>query len=233
MSGGMGITRTPTKSGIPVYQGTAKDIQLLQGGCLLNTTGLTAGNIIPAGTPVVYDEVTRVASILHNARAQANAGASAVNYPVEKGHSLAVGDYLASGAVGGKAFAITAIDTSNASFDTITVGTTIGAVTAGDLLFASTATGATASALPAINGLTYDEVTPVTAGDLLFASTATGATASALPAINGLTYDEVIVSSNISLSVVIRGTVYARRVPWSAAIEALSGLKQFIYSKSY
>ena len=200
MSGGMGITRTPTKSGIPVYQGTAKDIQLLQGGCLLNTTGLTAGNIIPAGTPVVYDEVTRVASILHNARAQANAGASAVNYPVEKGHSLAVGDYLASGAVGGKAFAITAIDTSNASFDTITVGTTIGAVTAGDLLFASTATGATASALPAINGLTYDEI---------------------------------IVSSNISLSVVIRGTVYARRVPWSAAIEALSGLKQFIYSKSY
>lgn len=200
MSGGMGITRTPTKSGIPVYQGTAKDIQLLQGGCLLNTTGLTAGSIIPAGTPVVYDEVTRVASILHNARAQANAGASAVNYPVEKGHSLAVGDYLASGAVGGKAFAITAIDTSNASFDTITVGTTIGAVTAGDLLFASTATGATASALPAINGLTYDEV---------------------------------IVSSNISLSVVIRGTVYARRVPWSAAIEALSGLKQFIYSKSY
>lgn len=200
MSGGMGITRTPTKSGIPVYQGTAKDIQLLQGGCLLNTTGLTAGNIIPAGTPVVYDEVTRVASILHNARAQANAGASAVNYPVEKGHSLAVGDYLASGAVGGKAFAITAIDTSNASFDTITVGTTIGAVTAGDLLFESTATGATASALPAINGLTYDEV---------------------------------IVSSNISLSVVIRGTVYARRVPWSAAIEALSGLKQFIYSKSY
>ena len=193
MSGGMGITRTPTKSGIPVYQGTAKDIQLLQGGCLLNTTGLTAGNIIPAGTPVVYDEVTRVASILHNARAQANAGASAVNYPVEKGHSLAVGDYLASGAVGGKAFAIT-------GFDTITVGTTIGAVTAGDLLFASTATGATASALPAINGLTYDEV---------------------------------IVSSNISLSVVIRGTVYARRVPWSAAIEALSGLKQFIYSKSY
>ena len=200
MSGGMGITRTPTKSGIPVYQGTAKDIQLLQGGCLLNTTGLTAGNIIPAGTPVVYDEVTRVASILHNARAQANAGASAVNYPVEKGHSLAVGDYLAAGAVGGKAYPITAIDTSNASFDTITVGTTIGAVTAGDLLFASTATGATASALPAINGLTYDEV---------------------------------IVSSNISLSVVIRGTVYARRVPWSAAIEALSGLKQFIYSKSY
>ena len=200
MSGGMGITRTPTKSGIPVYQGTAKDIQLLQGGCLLNTTGLTAGSIIPAGTPVVYDEVTRVASILHNARAQANAGASAVNYPVEKGHSLVVGDYLAAGAVGGKAYPITAIDTSNASFDTITVGTTIGAVTAGDLLFASTATGATASALPAINGLTYDEV---------------------------------IVSSNISLSVVIRGTVYARRVPWSAAIEALSGLKQFIYSKSY
>ncbi|GIZ08371.1 hypothetical protein [Flavobacterium sp. UMI-01] len=200
MSGGMGITQTPTKSGIPVYQGTSKDIQLLQGGCLLNTTGLTAGATIPAGTPVVYDETTRVASILHNATAHANAASNAVNYQVLKGHSLIVGDYLASGAVGGKAYAITAIDTSNSGYDVLTVGTTIGAVTAGDLLFASTAEGATASALPAINGLTYDEI---------------------------------IVSSNISLSVVIRGTVYARRVPWSAAIEALSGLKHFIYSKSY
>lgn len=200
MSGGMGITRTSTKSGIPVYQGSAKDIQLLQGGCLLNTTGLTAGNTILAGTPVVFDETTRVASILHHAFAQANAAANAVNYKVVKGHSLIVGDYLASGAVGGAAYAITTIDFSNADYDTLTVGTTIGAVTAGDVLFASTATGATASALPAINGLTYDEI---------------------------------IVSSNISLSVVIRGTVYARRVAWSAAIQALSGLKLIIYSQSY
>lgn len=200
MSGGMGITQTSTKSGIPVYQGTTKDIQVLQGGCLLDITGLTVGNTIPAGTPVVYDETTRVASVLHNATVQANAASNAVNYRVLKGHSLIVGDYAASGAVGGAAYAITTIDKSNVDYDTITVGTTIGAVTAGDLLFASTATGATASALPAINGLTYDEI---------------------------------VVSSNISLSVVIRGTVYARRVPWSAAIEALSGLKHFIYSKSY
>lgn len=86
-----------------VYQGTAKDIQLLQGGCLLNTTGLTAGNIIPAGTPVVYDETTRVASILHNAKAQAMLGQVSSTYPVEKGHSL-VGDNLATGAVEEKHF---------------------------------------------------------------------------------------------------------------------------------
>lgn len=151
----MGYTRETGASGIPVWQGTGKDIQLAQGGFLLTNPNLPTGTVIPAGTPMAFNETTRVASIAGSAVAQATAGGTATDYLVLKGHTLKVGDYLASGAAGGKAYAITAINTSNAAYDTITVGTTIGAVTAGDLLYASTATGATASAYPVVNGLLY------------------------------------------------------------------------------
>lgn len=196
---GMGITRSVGANGIPVWQGTDKDIQLAQGGFLLSATSLPDDTVIPAGTPLVISESARTASILAYGIAQANAGGAAVTYPVLKGHTFKVGDYLASGAVGGKAYAITAIDTSASTYDTLTVGTTIGAVTAGDLLYASTATGATASALPAINALLYA--------------------------------DSVVKTGfSASVSAVIRGTVYARRVAYNAAIAAL--LDDIIYSQS-
>ena len=198
---GMGITREVGSDSIPVWQGTDKDIQLAQGGFLLSATGLADKSLIPAGTPVVFNEATRTAAILGTAVAQANAGATDVTYRVLKGSTLKVGDNFASGATGGKAYPITAIDTSNVDYDTVTVGTTIGAVTAGDLLYASTATGATASALPAVNGL-------------LYADTLSGA--------------------GEDVSVVIRGTPYARRVPYSAAIAAAlkTNGAYIIYSQS-
>lgn len=201
--GGLGMERKTSTGSIPVWQGIAKDIQLVQGGFLLTQTGLVAGDIVPAGTPVVFDEATRTATFLPTAKAQATAGGSATNYLVLKGHNLKVGNYLASGAVGGKAYAITVIDTSNALYDTITVGTSIGAVTAGDTLYASTATGATASALPAINGCLYR--------------------------------DADFSLSGVSISVVIRGTAYARRVPYSAAILAALNANnaQIMYSNSF
>ena len=151
----MGYTRETGASGIPVWQGIGKDIQLAQGGFLLTNPGLPAGTVIPAGTPMAFNETTRVAVMAGSAVAHATAGGAATDYQVKKGHTLKVGDNLASGAAGGKAYPITAINTSNAAYDTVTVGTTIGAVTAGDLLYASTATGATASAYPVINGLLY------------------------------------------------------------------------------
>jgi hypothetical protein len=187
MSGGIFISRTNFTNSPPVWQGTNKDIQLLQGGCTLVITGLTVGSVIPSGVPLVYSESTRLATILHTAISYETAGGTATTYKVNKGHSIVVGDYLASGAVGGKAYAVTVIDTSNELYDSLTVGTTIGAVTAGDTLYASTATGATASALPAINARLYEDA---------------------------------IVRSGVTVSPVIRGTVYARRVPNSSAIEA-------------
>lgn len=197
----LALTRTYGASQIPVWQGIGKDIQLLQGGVALATTGLPADTVIPAGTPVVYDEVNRTATILGTAVAQATAGGTATDYLVLKGHTLKVGDYLASGAAGGKAYAITAINTSNSAYDTVTVGTTIGAVTAGDLLYASTATGATSSAYPSVNGL-------------LYADTLVNAT--------GVVEE---------ISVVIRGTVYARRVPYNATL-ATALANKIIYSQS-
>lgn len=194
------LTRTSGSNSIPVWQGIGKDIQLAQGGFALATTGLLADTVIPAGTPVVYDEVNRTATILGSGVAQANAISTATSYLVLKGHSLKVGDYLATGAAGGKAFAITAIDTTNSAYDTITVGTTIGAVTAGDLLYASTATGATASAYPGVNGLLYADTVVTSTGTL----------------------EEI--------SVVIRGTVYARRVPYNATLA--TALPKIIYSQS-
>jgi hypothetical protein len=196
----IGYTRSTGVNSIPVWQGTDKDIQLAQGGfALVNPALASTDTIIPAGTPMVFDESTRTAVIVGGAFAQATVGGTATAYPVLKGHTLKVGDFLASGAVGTKAYAITSIDTTNVLFDTITVGTSIGAVTAGDYLFVSSATGATASAYPAVNGLLYAE-TQAQAGE--------------------------------DVSAVIRGTVYARRVPYSAALAALAGLKNIIYSQS-
>jgi len=43
---------------IPVFQ---KVLELARGGFTLDATGLTAGDIIPAGTPIAFDEATRKA----------------------------------------------------------------------------------------------------------------------------------------------------------------------------
>jgi hypothetical protein len=194
----IGMKRTVGTNSIPVWQGTDDNIQLAQGGFALAATGLAADTVIPAGTPVVFSETTRTAIILGTGVIYEDAGGSATVYKVKKGHTLKVGDYFAKGAAGGKAYAITAIDsTTSADYDSVTVGTTIGAVSAEDLVYASTATGATASAYPAINGLLYDD-TLANAGE--------------------------------SISVVIVGTVYARRVPYNTTIAA--ALTKIIYSQS-
>lgn len=196
----MGITRTLGTNSIPVWQGIGKDIQLVQGGFLLTDPGIPVGSIIPAGTPVIFNETTRTASIIATGIAQATAGGTATDYLILKGHTFKVGDYFSTGVAGGKAYPITVINTTGSTvYDTITVGTSIGAATAGDLLYASTATGATASAYGAANGLLYDDT---------------------------------FSGPGVDISVVIRGTVYARRVPYNASIAALAGLSKIIYSQS-
>jgi hypothetical protein len=65
----------------------------------------------------------------------------------------------------------------------------------------------------------------------VFGSSAAGATAASFGGVNGLLYDEVTVGVGVSCSVVIRGTAYARRVPYSAALE--TALPRIIYSQSF
>lgn len=153
---GLGLKRTAGTGSIPVFQGYGKDISLAQGGFGLDITGLIVGSVLPAGTPLSFDESTRLAKPLVSSKIAVLAGATDLVYKVAKGSQFKVGDNLAA-SKGGKAYPITAVDKSNAAFDSLTVGTTLGALSAGDFVFASTATGATASAYPALGGLLYSD----------------------------------------------------------------------------
>lgn len=189
--------KTSYSSGIPVFQTV---LETAQGGFSINATNLVAGATIPQGSVMGYDEVNRVARPLKTMTVYEDASNSATAIKVYKNHVLKTGDYVAK-TVGGAAYAASAIDTSNAAYDVITVGTTLGvALTAGDVLFQSSATGASAAAYV---------VTP-----------------------KGLLYEPAIVGVDQSCSVVIRGTIYARRAPGAtAAIQAL--MPNIIYSQSF
>lgn len=204
----VGLKRTLTVGSAPVFQGTGKDRQIAQGGFSLDTTGLIldapgAESVIPAGSPIAFDESTRVAKLLKTAKVYENATNTATAIKVYKGHQLKAGDYVGA-VVGGKAYDIT-IDTSNADYDVVTVSTTLGVALTADTsyLFQSSATGATAAAL---------KVSPT-----------------------GLLWSDAKVAVGESVSVVIRGTVYARRVPYFA--DLVTALKtnnaQIIWSQSF
>lgn len=97
-------------------------------------------------TPVYKDSTDNLWHPIHNAVMQANASANATKYKVLKGHDLKVGDYLYNGTTG---YAITEIDTSNTAYDEVTVGTTLGAATAGAFL----TVGSSSAASPLPQGL--------------------------------------------------------------------------------
>lgn len=188
---------TTVNTGVPVFQ---RILETAQGGFTLDDDTLTAGATVKAGTPIGYDESTRVAKVMKVAEMQATATNSATTYRVLKGHQLKVGDYLAKIA-GSAAYAITAIDTSNAAYDEVTLATTLGvAMAVGDVLFQSSAIGASAAA--------------------------------ASVTVRGLLMNDTVVADGEAIAVVIRGTVYERRVPKAnAAIKAL--MPNIIYSQSF
>lgn len=135
--------KTTVDDGIVVFK---EILETASGGFRLDTTGLVADSYVPKGSPIGFNEATRVATVQITAELHTDATNTATTYQVKKGHLFAVDKYLAQVA-GGKAYAITAIDTSNANYDVLTVGTTLGvALVAGDVLFESSATGATAAA---------------------------------------------------------------------------------------
>jgi hypothetical protein len=155
---GLQPTKTVLSSGVPVWQGRPR---VATGGFVLAAAVIAAlgGSTIYAGTPVAINEATRQATVLKTAKVVTAATNVAVAIQVAKGHHFKVGDYVAK-TVGGAAYAITAIDTSNAAYDSFTVGTTLGvALAVGDVLFQSSATGATAGAYNVTpTALVYDDV---------------------------------------------------------------------------
>ena len=186
-----GITKETATTGIPVFQ---KDIETAQGGFTLDETGLVAGTVIPAGSVIGFDELTRKAKVLKGAVLQAAVTNTATAYPVLKGNNLVVGNTI--NLTGGTARPITTIDRTNPAYDTVNVGTSIGA---------AAAAGA---------DLAVGDDGPSKA--------------------KGLLRNDVLITAGIirTLSVVIRGTVYERRIPpVSAAIKAL--MPNMIFSQSY
>lgn len=117
------------------------------GGFTLDKSALpSAMDYLLKGALMSVNRATRAAKVVKNAIVQADATNTATAIKVKKNHVFVVGNYIAK-TVGGAAYAITAIDTTNADYDQLTVGTTLGvALTAGDVLFQSSATGAAAAA---------------------------------------------------------------------------------------
>lgn len=199
---GIGFKRTASTGNIPVFQHD-KALKVTQGGFVIDKTNLTPGQILLAGTPVIFDEAARTLVAMHIGRLYAAASNTAVTYQVNKNANFKVGDNFAA-TVSGAAYPITAVDTkTSTAYDTITVGTTLGVT--------------------------------LNAGQTVFASSATGASSAVLPAVNGLLLSETQIEDGVSqfATAVIRGTVYARRIPYSTQLAALPGLAHIIFSQSF
>lgn len=118
----------------------SKIFEDIRGGLLLNRDNLKSDTVwLEKGAPVELDVTERTATLVKTAEIYADADGTATKYKIKKNHQLVLGDYVGH-TVGGKAYEITAIDTTNSGFDEVTLDTTIGAVSAGDVLIESAAT---------------------------------------------------------------------------------------------
>lgn len=135
----------------------------IRGGVGIKTSVL-GGDVLLEGTPVGAP-VNGICEVLKVAKVYEDATNAATDYKVAKGSHFKAGDFLTIKA-GDIAYAITAVDKSNAAYDVLTVGTTLGtAVSAGDLLVAAKAQSTTKASKLAVEpvgivGTTVLDVTP-------------------------------------------------------------------------
>lgn len=120
----------------------ATKLEDIQGGGTVAIADL-AQAVVNEGTPLGVD-ANGIYHVVKTAKMQADAAADATTYAVLKGHNFKVGDFVTK-AAGAAAYAITAIDTTNEAKDVITVGTTLGAASEGDILIHAAAESADAS----------------------------------------------------------------------------------------
>lgn len=113
----------------------------IPGGATVAVAELTQEAVLE-GTPVGVD-ANGLFHVVKTAKLQAAALIDATGYRVHKGHNFKVGDFIAL-KTGGKAYAITVIDTAQVDYDTLTVGTSLGlAASIGDVVFQAAAEAAT------------------------------------------------------------------------------------------
>lgn len=105
-------------------------------------TSVLGGDVLLEGS-VVGAPVNGICEVLKVAVISSDATSSDTSYRVAKGSHFKAGEFVTSG-VSKKAYAITAIDKSNADYDVITVGTTLGvAIAKGGYLIAAKAEAST------------------------------------------------------------------------------------------
>ncbi len=186
-----------------VFQSVLEDVP---GGLNIDTTELkSTTEFLQAGAVLAYDESTRKANLVKTAELQADATNVATTYRVKKNHEFKVGNILAS-AVGAKAYAITAIDTSNADYDVLTVGTTLGV------------------ALTASNGVILFEAAAESASN----------TSAYKYTAKGILKNTVKKGVNVDGSIVTRGTVYERRLPFKVTDAMKTALtSRILFSQSF
>ena len=136
-----------------------------RGAYKLDTTGLTIGSKLPRFTPVSADLTTRMVKVVRNVKVLEDVAADATSVKVKKNSLAYVGMFLGNGSKGAK---VTAIDTSNANYDTLTIEAAFEAkVSANTVLFEASAAGGTTPKNTA-NFVIYEE-TKVEEGIVLVA----------------------------------------------------------------
>lgn len=119
----------------------------IRGGVSVYSSDL-GGDYLREGAVLSAADEKGICHVVKFAQVVAEVGASDKTIKVKKFHNFAVGNFIMAG-VGGKAYAITAIDTtSSKSYDTITIGTAIGAISKNGFIIEAAAQSAdTSSAL--------------------------------------------------------------------------------------
>ncbi len=144
-----GLKKQKVTTGIPIWQG--KNLENAQGGFTLEDE-YSAGETIPAGTPIGFNESTRKAKVAKIAVLHSSATSSEKDYKVLKGHVLELNMKLKFGSATPKT--VTKIDRTNADYDLITLNDTLGVeIPTGGVLFVDD------EGFSTMKGLLYESVT--------------------------------------------------------------------------
>lgn len=122
----------------------------------------SVGNVLPAGTPIKVDEITRMATVHYAFEVTAVSGATVTVKKSLEGTRAKVGMHLMEmpSAIDGTGTAqtITAIDSSSETEDVLTFGTALTGIAVGDTLVEASAQGSSATIKVLPNALTVADM---------------------------------------------------------------------------
>jgi len=154
----MGLT-IKRKEDKRVVHACTHNVADIPNGVTVKSAELVSGSILKEGTAIGKGS-DGLYHVVKTAEAVEAVAASGTSIKIAKGSHFKVGDFVMI-AVNGKAYAITAIDTTEATYDTVTIGTAIGAIAKGGVIMLADAehasTGAAFKYTPkALTGDSYD-----------------------------------------------------------------------------